>query len=244
MSSDCYSRIFLLSHMRAFTSLLGHILGSHPAINGYFELHISYDNPAALDKQAGELCRYEPLKDSSRYLFDKLLHNDYRLMPALLAVNDATVLVSLREPAASIKSIVNLFARKASGDQYEQPKEAATYYIERVRRLTEFCASAAHPYYYLDAESIRTKPEQLLPALTRWLDLYPPLSPRYKTFSQTGKPRKGDSSALIRSGEIDQSASDYSHVYIEPDLLAKAVSTYRECRRNMIANAADCILLH
>jgi hypothetical protein len=242
MSCDSYSRIFLLSHMRAFTSLLGHILGSHPAINGYFELHISYDNPAALDKQVGELRRYETLKESSRYLFDKLLHNDYRLMPALLAVNDATVLACLREPEASIKSIVNLFARKASGDSYEQPKEAAKYYIERVRRLAEFCASATHPYYYLDAESIRTRPEQLLPALTRWLDLDPPLSPRYKTFSQTGQPRKGDSSVLIRSGTIDQSASDYSHVHIAPDLLENALATYRECRRNMIANAADCIL--
>ena len=29
------ARIFLLSHMRAYTSLAGHILGSHPQINGY-----------------------------------------------------------------------------------------------------------------------------------------------------------------------------------------------------------------
>jgi hypothetical protein len=33
--SDPYARIFLLSHMRAFISLAGHILGSHPQINGY-----------------------------------------------------------------------------------------------------------------------------------------------------------------------------------------------------------------
>jgi len=33
--SDPYARIFLLSHMRAFTSLAGHILGSHPQINGW-----------------------------------------------------------------------------------------------------------------------------------------------------------------------------------------------------------------
>jgi len=34
--SDPYARIFLLSHMRVYTSLAGHILGSHPQINGYY----------------------------------------------------------------------------------------------------------------------------------------------------------------------------------------------------------------
>jgi len=33
---DPHARIFLLSHMRAFTSLAGHILGSHPQINAYY----------------------------------------------------------------------------------------------------------------------------------------------------------------------------------------------------------------
>ena len=33
---DPYARIFLLSHMRAYTSLAGRILGSHPQINGYY----------------------------------------------------------------------------------------------------------------------------------------------------------------------------------------------------------------
>ncbi|MBM4190547.1 MAG: hypothetical protein FJ210_07540, partial [Betaproteobacteria bacterium] len=40
-----------MSHMRAFTSLAGHILGSHPQINGYYEMHISYADAAALDRQ-------------------------------------------------------------------------------------------------------------------------------------------------------------------------------------------------
>jgi hypothetical protein len=46
-----YARIFLLSHMRAYTSLAGHILGSHPQINGYYEMHISYEDASALDRQ-------------------------------------------------------------------------------------------------------------------------------------------------------------------------------------------------
>ena len=46
-----FDRIFLLSHMRAFTSLTGHILGSHPKINGFYEMHFSYQYAAVLHKQ-------------------------------------------------------------------------------------------------------------------------------------------------------------------------------------------------
>ena len=64
--------------MRAFTRLAGHIPGSHPRLNGCFEMHISYEDAAALDKQLGILPGYETLKQHSHYLFDRLLHNDCR----------------------------------------------------------------------------------------------------------------------------------------------------------------------
>lgn len=241
MHSDQYSRIFLLSHMRAYTSLLGHILGSHPAINGYFEMHISYDEASALEVQLGELRKYETLKTNSRYLFDKLLHNRYCLTRKQLGHDNVKILVALREPEQCIKSIVNLFVQKETDDLYAQPEEAARYYIERVRSLAEFCNSFAGQYYYFDAESLRQEPETLLSALTHWLDLEVPLSAHYQTFSQTGKARKGDSSERIQSGKIDKSASDYLHVSIPPDALQRALSLYGEVRPQMIANAIDVI---
>ena len=64
--------------MRAFTRLAGHIPGSYPRINGCFEMHISYEDTAALDKQLGILPGYETLKQHSHYLFNRLLHNDCR----------------------------------------------------------------------------------------------------------------------------------------------------------------------
>lgn len=236
----------MLSHMRAYTSLLGHILGSHPAINGYFELHISYDETTAVADQLQELRRYEALKNNSRYLFDKLLHNRYRLRPERFDPkrfdpDRVKILVALREPEQSIKSIVNLFARKEAGELYAQPEEAARYYIDRVGCLTEFCCTWRGRYYYFDAESLRQEHAMLLSALTRWLDLEVPLSPHYQTFSQTGQPRKGDSSRRIHSGGIDNSLSDYSQVIIPPDTLRQAQSRYRNCRQKMIANAIDSI---
>lgn len=235
-----YSRIFLLSHMRAYTSLAGHILGSHPQINGYYEMHISYEDAAALDRQRGLFLQSDVLKPNSRYLFDKLLHNDYRLMPERLETVECKIMASLAQPEHTIKSIVHLYRQKEVEDLYASPVEAARYYMTRVETLADFCREH-RGYFYFDAELWQRAPEQLLPRLTEWLELDSPLKERYQTFSQTGKPLKGDSSPRIHSGSIDRGRSDYSHIAIPADALDAAQKAYQECRRVMIEGARDSL---
>lgn len=242
-SSEPHSRIFLLSHMRAFTTLAGHILGSHPEINGYYEMHISYEDASALDRQLGVFQESDVLKENSRYLFDKLLHNDYLLKPEQLGLANIKILISLLEPEHTIKSIVNLFAQKEIEDLYASPVEAANYYIARVQALADFSRTADQPYYYFDAEMFQRAPEELLPKLSDWLELDSPLSERYQIFNQTGKARKGDSSERIHSGRIDRTPVDYSHISISEDALRTAREVYRECRRQIVGNAADSVSL-
>lgn len=240
-SSEPHSRIFLLSHMRAFTTLAGHILGSHPEINGYYEMHISYEDASALDKQLDVFLESDVLKENSRYLFDKLLHNDYLLKPEQFGLANIKILISLLEPEHTIKSIVNLFAQKEIEDLYASPVEAANYYIARVQALADFSRTADQPYYYFDAEMFQRAPEILLPRLSDWLELDSPLSERYQIFNQTGKARKGDSSERIHSGRIDRTPVDYSHISIPEDVLRTAREVYQECRRQIIGNAADSV---
>lgn len=242
-SSEPHSRIFLLSHMRAFTTLAGHILGSHPQINGYYEMHISYEDASALDKQLDVFLESDVLKENSRYLFDKLLHNDYLLKPEQLGLANMKILISLLEPEHTIKSIVNLFAQKEIEDLYALPVEAANYYIARVQALADFSRAANQPYYYFDAEMFQRAPEILLPRLSDWLELDSPLSERYQIFNQTGKARKGDSSGRIHSGRIDRTPVDYSHISIPEDVLRAAQKVYRECRQQIVGNAADSVSL-
>jgi hypothetical protein len=241
--SGRYARIFLLSHMRAFTSLAGHILGSHPRINGYFEMHMSYEDPAALDKQLDVFQRYESLKENSCYLFDKLLHNDHRFDPQRLGLADVKILVTLQQPERTIKSIVDLFSKKAGEELYASPLEATNYYVERVNALAAFCRSASQPYYYYDAELFQAAPEQLLSKLTEWLELDSPLGERYQIFSQTGKFGRGDSSGFIGSGKIEKTRADYAHIEVADDALNRALTVYRDCRSQIIANAADAVAL-
>jgi hypothetical protein len=238
-----YARIFLLSHMRAFTSLAGHILGSHPQINGYYEMHIRYEDASALDKQLEVFRASDVFRGNSRYLFDKLLHNDYVLNPERLGMADIKILVALAEPEHTIKSIVHLFAQKEVEDLYASPVEAANYYIARVKALADFSRTAPQRYFYFDAELWQRAPEQLLPRLAGWLELDSPLSERYDSFSHTGKAGKGDSSRRIHSGSIDKTRVDYSHIAIPEDSLRAAQETYRECRERIIAHAADTVTL-
>lgn len=237
------ARIFLLSHMRAYTSLAGHILGSHPQINGYYEMHLGYEEPAALDRQLELYQQGDALKPGSRYVFDKLLHNDYALMPERLGRADIKILVALAEPAHTIRSIVHLFRQKPDPDLYASPEQAAQYYVERVRALAEFCRTTDWPYCYFDAELLQRAPETLLPKLTAWLELDSPLTEQYQVFSHTGKARRGDTSARMGSGRIDPARSDYSHIAIPEDVLAAAREAYRECRQAMIARAREAMTI-
>ncbi|MGK2951926.1 MAG: hypothetical protein ACSLEZ_06025 [Thiobacillus sp.] len=229
--------------MRAYTSLAGHILGSHPQINGYYEMHLGYEGASALDRQLAAYQHDEVLKPGSRYLFDKLLHNDYALKPERLERADIKVLVALAEPAHTIQSIVHLFRQKPAPDLYASPVEAAKYYVERVRALAEFCRTTDWPYTYFDAELLVRAPEKLLPRLTAWLELDSPLSERYEVFSHTGKARRGDTSERVRSGRIDRGRSDYSEVVIPEAVLGAAEEAYRACRAQIIFGAADSLLL-
>jgi hypothetical protein len=241
--ADRRARIFLLSHMRAYTSLAGHILGSHPQVNGYYEMHLGYEDASALDRQLETFLQDEVLKPGSRYLFDKLLHNDYVLKPERLGLADIKILVALAEPEHTIRSIVHLFRQKPDPDLYASPIEAAKYYVERVRAIGEFCRTTAWPYAYFDAELLIRAPEKLLPRLTEWLELDSPLSERYEVFSQTGRARRGDTSQRVRSGRIDRARSDYSEVVIPQEVLGAAQAVYRECRGQIVAGARDAVTL-
>ena len=241
--SDGYSRIFLLSHMRAFTSLLGHILGSNPQINGYFEMHLSYEDASAAARQLELIEQADGVKPGSRYVFDKLLHDDYRLMPERLGLPGTTILVALRAPEQTLRSIVSLFRKKEPGELYAEPREAARYYVERLATLADFCGAHAGGYRYFDAETLTDSPDRLLPALSRWLELGTPLSERYEIFSRTGAARSGDSSPTIRSGRIGRKLSDYSDVPLSAELLEHAQAVYRDCRRRIVDSAAESLIL-
>ncbi len=180
-----YQPIYLLSHMRANTSLISHIFGSHPQIIGYYEMHHSYVSENDLITQQQILLDNNTLKNSSHYLFDKLLHNKYELAVENLNLTNAKILVSIRSAEQSIKSIVNLFRNKKEKHAYAMHELATRYYIERIKKLAEFCGTNKTNYYYYDAKLIRSELKLLLNQLQKWLQLESPLTEEYQLFPLT-----------------------------------------------------------
>jgi hypothetical protein len=239
--TQAYSRIFLLSHMRAYTSLLGHILGSHPQINGYYEMHLSYQSQKDLAKQQQQYIQHETLKPDSYYLFDKLLHNAYELNLPQLNLQNAKILIALRSPESTIKSIINLFTKKNTNDLYSYPAEATQYYLERLQKITAFAQQYPQHYYYFDAELIRSDSSRILAAFQDWLQLDSPLSTQYQRFSKTGVAGAGDTSSAITSGAIIREANQYD-TPLDAALLQQAEQVYQNCRQQLIGNALAAII--
>jgi len=235
--------IFLLSHMRASTSLMSHILGSHPEINGYYEMHLSYRTDDDLEKQKQLYSSKEIVKNSSKYLFDKLLHNDYDLLLEHLAQEKIKVLVSIRDPERTIKSIINLFRNKETDHPYADPEEATQYYIDRVTELASFCEHYKQSYYYYDADLIRTMPNETLKRIQNWLSLAITLTEQYQLFSLTGQPRLGDTSENIKKGRIVKHQTNYKEIEIPCHSLEKAEAETHKHKQFIVAHAIDSIIL-
>ncbi len=245
--SDTYQHIFLLSHMRANTSLISHILGSHNEISGYYEMHLSYVTENDLlkqekvfsDKEAG----HDIITSSTKYLFDKLLHNDYDLVLENLSSKKIKILVSIRPAEQTLKSIINLFRNKNNGHPYADPEQVVHYYIERITALAKFCTHYRDKYYYYDADLIRTKPQETLARIKNWLSLKTPLTDQYHIFSLTGQAGAGDSSDNMKKGRIIQSRTNYKDIKIPSHLLQKAITETRKHKQLIVTHAIDSIRL-
>jgi len=234
-----HRNIFLFSHMRANTSLFGHILGSHPDIEGYYEMHIGYYSWKSLWRQKLLYLENHTLKSGSHYFFDKLLHDYCVVAPDILARPSTRTIFMLRRPDKTIPSIVGLYRKNQPDHAYATAEGAAAYYMERVKELGEIAKTMPHGFYYLDAEDLIEHSTDALSALSSWLTLSQPLTPEYQMFSKTGTPKAGDSSELMRSRTISKQQNSYPDVALLPGTLAQAEQIYQDTRgalRSLCAN--------
>ncbi len=246
--SKSEGHIFLLSHMRANTSLISHLLGSHPQICGYYEMHQDYRSAKDLQQQQHILQSSSDCaeKQPDAWLFDKILHNQYAFMLNNLSEavpqRNIKILLAIRSPEQSIKSIVNLFRRKQNSHKYGEVSGAARYYLQRVAQLHNFCLNNKAAYYYFDADLIRSTPEETLKRLQNWLELNSPLSDKYAIFSLTGKERAGDSSENMTQGKIITQQNNYADINIPDNLLKQINMETGNFRKQIIEHAIDSIM--
>ncbi len=231
--------IFLLSHMRAYTSLFGHILGSNPQICGYYEMHIGYHSWKSLVRQKLLYFRDDPVKSGARYMFDKVLHNDHDTNLKVLDLPRCRVIFALREPQAVVPSILKLYAEVDPTHEFNDEAFATNYYIGRLEELGRLAGAMRRPYYYLDAESLKQDADHCLPRLSSWLGLSTPLSPSYELQRNSLKERYGDSSERMSAGQITKDRSNYDSYAADPEGMARATETYARVREALLRGSED-----
>lgn len=231
--------LLVISHMRGFTTLLSHLLGSHPEIAGYFETHSSYRELKDLLRLRTTLDDADGLSGSERWIVDKVLGCDMKISDEVLRREDVHLLFSLRRPRATLKSMI------ATRERYGWDMgrdDLVEYYFRRLPQIADF-ARRAPGGYYLDAEAIVEDTDRALAALTGALRLSTPLEPEFATRSMTGVPGYGCPSDYIGQGKIVRDRERYEDIGIDAELLRRAERSYRDCREALLANCEPLALL-
>ncbi len=229
------SALFILSHMRRYSSVLSHVLGSHPQIDGYCETHLHYRFSFDLMRLKWRVRRLtgEPLR--GRYVLDKILHN-YPVATAILESPHARAVILLRQPVEVVQSIVHMGRHLDLNYRNANVANATQYYVERLRQLTKYARTFGKRAAFVESEMLMTRTDETLASLQTFLALDSPLERRYRSFSKTGKPGYGDPSEMIRSGEIGRRHQQRPMYSIPTTLIAQAVEAHAECLAACLLN--------
>jgi hypothetical protein len=233
-----HDMLLLLSHMRSYSSLLAHLLGSSPEVDGYGETLLRYRSRLDLLRLRHRIRRAtgQPLR--GRWLLDKVLHNHVRAPDRWLPPDRVRALIFVRQPVPTLLSMLTL-ARAQSDRHFDNhPQRCCDYYVSRLHRLREDAERLGESALVFDAEMLVTRPQALLSQVSGWLGLEQPLSPVYSIGRRTGEVGFGDPSVNIRSGRVLQrSASTVREDWVLPNaVLDEAQAAYSRCRTALRAH--------
>jgi len=193
--------VLLLSHMRAYTTLISHILASNSQINGYTEQHIPYNKHTDLIRLRYKLYNIYDEKLDGKYLLDKLLHNNLTLSDKVISNKNINFIFLTRKPSQTIPSVIKMANRLDLGNLKEL-EHARNYYVGRINQLRTLSTRLSQRYFYIEGDDFMQNTDHILSELSDFLGLDTPLSQSYDTFKMTGSKGIGDSSEYIQTGKI------------------------------------------
>ena len=224
--------VLLLSHGRSYSSLLSHILGSHPEIVGSSETFDSYVRSRDLVRLKYKTYWFNAHKNRCRYVFDKVLNN-FPISRKILNRDDVHVIFTLRKPVKTIRSMVKSHRDVGSENEFwekcEDAAKACELYVRRLNGLERHCLDLNRKAIYFDSEDLVERTDVIFDGLKSYLNLSQDLSQEYQTFGHTGV-NGGDHSPRIRLGKINRNDSDYSNIVIPESVLETAQQAYDRCR--------------
>jgi len=183
--------LFLLGHMRSYSSVLSHILGSHAQIDGYCETHTRYRTYLDLWKLHRRVRKLtgEPLNGD--YVLDKVLH-DYPMARSILDSSRTRALVLVRRPRDTVRSIIEIGLNRSPVAWHRDFELVARYYEMRLAGLLRLTEALRGRVVFLEAETLLSNTREVLDQLGAFLELQSPLRSEYRRFTHPGEPGFGD----------------------------------------------------
>ena len=229
-----HRHVLLLSHMRCYSSLLGHIFGSNPLIAGFAELHMPYVNQLDLLRMRKRIHDLTQEKGERKSIFfDKLLHNECFVSKGIAGLDSVKFVVSVRRPRDTIASIINMGRKHHDIGWYQDPIAVVNYYVKRLSVLSTFLSEypevSGRRAIFFPAEKLLSQPSELLTSLSTSLGLATPLCEEYSTFNATGRPGIGDPSSNIRAGRIVRNTDEQKPLEIDASLTQLVDAAYESC---------------
>jgi hypothetical protein len=225
LSRRKYRYVFILGHVRSGSTLLSHILASHPEFVGAGEMHISYQTPADLQKLVFKTCEllHRPFLRET-YIVDQINH-EYVSDDVLRSDQICKCIILIREPETALASMMNL--------RVWQEKQALDLYVNRLEALTRYGMLLRERALLVEYDDLIDHTDDTLTALTSFLDLELPLTSNYSTHRMTGKvPGFGDPSNNIKIGRVVRTPKH--EITISNDTLIAAASAFRKCREQLL----------
>ena len=207
--------------MRSYSSVLGHILGSNPEIDGYSELQLSYRTEIDLIRASLRVYETNGNRLQGRYVFDKVLHGHLAVGDIVLKRPKARALFVLRDPEATIKSTVAMARRNANPGWKGDAAKVGAYYARRAGQLVDLAERMSGPTCVFEAEALMERPDEVLAGLTSFLELKQPLRSDYERFSHTGKARFGDPGKHIGAGTLVTEREPHDDIDVDPSMIAE-----------------------
>lgn len=223
--------IFVVGHMRSYSSLLSHILGSHPRIAGYAEMHQKYRSWLDLLELSSKVERSCDKSCAHRQVLDKILHPQV-IAPSILRRKDLSVIAIARDPLATLASILSM---QAGG--VDRVERAVQYYLERLAALVRLAEMRRGNLFYLDGEALVERTGEALSSLTDYLQLAPTLRSEYSIFRFTGTPKYGDPSEWIKSGRVVARRGQLPEVELSRSQAEQVWDAYKRMRLYMRKHA-------
>ena len=226
--------LFVIGHMRCYSSMLSHILGSHEQVSGYSEMQQPYHGYYDLMKLRYRVYLSCDKTLKGNFILDKILHNQYNIPLSFFESQNFIFIFLLRKPELSFRSILRM-AQKNQGVIFHWSADhnlMLDYYLKRLALMEQYAMKLRNNAVFIPAERLMENTEVVLQSLSGWLKFGAPLQQHYDLFKYSGYRGFGDAAGNVLKGKVISGKDvEEKEIFIDPEIINVAGKAYEQCYR-------------